>query len=280
MLTRLGVPSATGSVVRPTVICVVGVAVAAYAIGRENSATIAMCLGVLLVLIAILLVCQVWRLVKVLRHASADVSAAAGEAERHYVDVLQRIMKFVEAREQYAQGHSHRVGQLAEQIAAKLGLDSRRQENLALAGQLHDIGLLAIPDGILNKHARFGVEDFRTVQKHSEISYEILKPLESLAAILPAVRHHHERMNGTGYPAGIAGGEIPLGARILAVADSYDAMTHDRPYRRAMGALATVRELYRCTPAGYDRQCVEALAEVVNLPGLELAAAPEAIETR
>ena len=115
------------------------------------------------------------------------------------------------------------------------------------------------------------VAEFRTIQKHSEVSYEILKPLESLREVLPAIRYHHERMNGTGYPAGIREEEIPLGARILAVADAYDAMTHDRPHRSAMTPLAAMKELDRCTPHGYDRTCVDALAGMMHLPLLTAA---------
>ena len=140
---------------------------------------------------------------------------------------------------------------------------------LELAGQLHDIGLLAVPETIIQSYARFGVEEFRSVQKHSEASYEVLKPLEMLADVLPAVRYHHERLNGTGYPAGLKEGQVPLGARILAVADSYDAMTHDRPHRAAMSPLVAMRELQRCCPSGYDPECVEALAEIMNIPALE-----------
>ena len=134
---------------------------------------------------------------------------------------------------------------------------------------MHDIGMVAIPQQMVNTKARIDVQGFRQIKKHSEIGYEVLKPLESLAEVLPAVRYHHERMNGTGYPAGRRGDEIPLAARILAVADSYDAMTHDRPYRPAMMPMAAVQELRRCTPAGYDPQCVEALGEVMRLPQLE-----------
>jgi HD-GYP domain-containing protein (c-di-GMP phosphodiesterase class II) len=90
-----------------------------------------------------------------------------------------------------------------------------------------------------------------------------------LAGVLPAIRAHHERLNGTGYPAGLAGDEIPLGARILAVADAYEAMTHDRPHRPAVSPLIAMRELRRCCPSGFDPQCVEALAHVLNVPALE-----------
>ena len=135
-----------------------------------------------------------------------------------------------------------------------------------LAGRLHDIGLLAVPESILEQRAGISEGDFRSIKRHPSIAWEVLNPLKSLAEILPAIRHHHERMNGTGYPSGLSGEEVPLAARILAVADSYDAMTHDRPHRSAVTSLSAVMELRRCTPDGYDARCVEALAEVLHLP--------------
>lgn len=199
---------------------------------------------------------------------SAGVRSAAARAERHYIDVLRRIVTIVESRDAHWSGHSERVGDLAARLARQMGMDAESCELLGLAGELHDIGLLAVPEAVLHKHGTFGSEDFGCVRKHSEASFEVLRALESLTDVLSAVRHHHERMNGTGYPQGLAGKSIPLGARILAVADAYDAMTHDRPHRAALAPYQAMRELQRCTPEGFDPDCVEALAETVNLPGL------------
>jgi len=102
------------------------------------------------------------------------------------------------------------------------------------------------------------------------VSYAVLKPLDCISEdILMGIRHHHERMNGTGYPAGLAGEDVPIGARIIAVADSYDAMTHDRPYRRAMEPMQAMSELRRCVPAGYAPECVDALARTLRLTMVE-----------
>ena len=148
-------------------------------------------------------------------------------------------------------------------MALRLGQSAAEGDLLERAGRLHDVGLLAIPAGTLSERRWISAESFRCVQEHCRIGYEILRPLCSLGDALGAVRHHHERMNGTGYPDGLAGEGIPLGARVLAVADTYDAMTHDRPHRAAVSPSAALAELRRCAPAGYDPQCVEALAEVV-----------------
>jgi HD-GYP domain-containing protein (c-di-GMP phosphodiesterase class II) len=219
--------------------------------------------------VAALLVFQVRRAVRNL-HGRADLARqGAAEAERHYVEVLRRIVAVVEARDQYCAGHSRNVGDLAEKIARNLALPEDTCARLSLAGQLHDIGLLAVPAGVLTNHTRLGAAEFRSVQTHSQVSYDVLRPLEMLADVLPAVLSHHERLNGTGYPAGLAGEQIPLGGRILAVADAYDAMTHDRPHRQALSPMVALRELRRCCPSGYDPRCVAALAEVLHAPATE-----------
>lgn len=208
----------------------------------------------------------IWRLHRAFTRSHGEYQAlhdASIRSEGHCIEVLQSIVHFVEDRDPHWKGHSCNVGRLAGLMARKLGQDQRQCELLDLAGQLHDIGMLGIPGAA---HAgKFGCDQFRQMTRHSEISYEMLKPLESLQPILLGVRHHHERMNGTGYPDGLAGEENPLEARILAVADAYDAMTHDRPYRPAMTDQQAMCELKRCSPAGYDPACVDALAQMLHM---------------
>jgi len=227
-----------------------------------------------MLLVAGVMIFHVHWAVSQLGKQSLTLRQAAVEAEGHYVNVLRRIVRIVEDRDKYTRGHSQRIGRLTEQVARRLGLPAAQCELLHLAGELHDIGLLAVSEGVLGKQTNFGTGDFRTVKRHSEVSYEVLKPLEMLHPVLPAIRYHHERGNGTGYPMGLSGEAIPLEARILAVADAYDAMTHDRPHRPAMTPAGAVSELRRCTPSGYDSQCVEALAAVV---GMAQAPLPEEI---
>lgn len=200
---------------------------------------------------------------------SQTLRKAAILAEQHYLNVLRQIVRIIEARDPYTHGHSERVGMLAERIARQLGLPPQRCDQLHLAGQLHDIGLLAVSDNVLRKKGGFSAGEYKTVQKHSVVSYDLLQPMETLAEVLLAIRYHHERLNGTGYPDGLSGPDIPVEARILAVADSYEAMTHDRPHRAAMAPLSAMQELRRCAPSGYDARCVEALAEIVHLGQLQ-----------
>ena len=266
----------TREVVRAVCVSVVAMAVAAYAMASDGWHVATVALGIAIFVIAVGTVLDVRHAVQHLYSQSRLARQAAAEAERHYVEILWRIVQFVEARDKYWHGHSENVGRLTEEIAEQMGLDEHKCTLLKLAGRLHDIGMLAVPEKILKSQAFFGVDDFRSVKPHSQVSYEVLKPLDLLADVLPAIRYHHERMNGTGYPDGLAGDRVPMGARILMVADAFDAMTHDRPHRAAMTPLQAIQELRRCVPAGYDPACVDALAEVVNLPVLETTLAEQA----
>ena len=210
-----------------------------------------------------------------LDHLAVAARNNVATTEDHFVEVLRRVIAFVEEREGYRRGHSSNVGRLGEQIARKIGLPEERCTMLGLAGQLHDIGLMVVPTEVLNSRSKLSAKEFGMIKRHSEASYEVLKPLASLATVLSAVRYHHERMNGTGYPAGLRGAEIPLDARILAVADAYDAMTHDRPYRDAMSPVKALTELRRCSPAGYDPDCVRALGKVLHIPRLQSIIEPD-----
>ena len=273
---RIPFLSHADDVIRPVCVSLTAIGVIACAMAIQGWQMTSLALIGVIALIAGNLVFQVYRSVHYHRERSDAISQAARQAEEHYAEVLRRIVQYVEARDRYAVGHSNRVGALAEKIARQLDLSPRRAHLLRWAGELHDIGLLSVPGGILSEGGHIGVDGFRSIMQHSRIGYEILRPLQFLADVLPAIRHHHERMNGTGYPGELRGEKIPLDARILAVADAYEAMTHDRPHRPAMAPLAAMRELRRCTPAGYAEPCVRALENVVHLPDLEKAFARDA----
>ena len=260
-------PDSSG-IIRSAGISSLAIALCIYAMTIQPDGATDVLLSAIVLLIAAGGALQVSRAVRQLRRKHDQLRQTAMQSERHYFKVLRRIMAAVEAREHYTRGRSKRIGFMARRIGEKLGLNNNLCHMLFLAGQVHDIGLLAVPDYILNKPSRLGSEEFRTVQRHPETSYRILQPLTSLEGILPAVRFHHERMNGTGYPHELTGKQIPLSARIMAVADAYDAMTHDRPYRAALPPIEALNELRRCSPAGYDEQCVAALGEITHLRNL------------
>ncbi len=258
--------SETFRVVRPIGVFLVAAAIIGSAMAAKGWTPVSWELAGMIVLMGVLVVLEVYRGVSDFHQRSTTIAEAAAHAERHYLDVLRRVVRFVEARDQYRRGHSQRVGDLSERLARQLGFPKEKCALFNLCGQLHDLGLLAIPARVLGEPGRMGVGNFRSVQKHPRITYEILKPLKSLEDVLPAILHHHERMNGTGYPRGMQGEEISIEGRVLAVADAYDAMTHDRPNRAAMSPFAAMAELHRCSPSGYDPKCVSAFAEMMGFP--------------
>lgn len=147
------------------------------------------------------------------------------------------------ARDPYTFGHSFRVAEIAARIAQLLGLGGGFIEQMKLAVCLHDVGKIGIPDAILLKEGPLPDEDFFIMQKHPIIGKEILEQAKGVGKLMPFIKHHHERFDGYGYPDGLSGSDIPLGCRIISIADAIDAMLSDRPYRKAMSVPETDAEL-------------------------------------
>ncbi len=146
-------------------------------------------------------------------------------------NILYALVNIIDAKDSYTRGHSERVTSISCKLAQKLGVSEERISILEKAAQLHDIGKIGVPESILNKPGVLTPEEFDKIKQHPVLGEEMCKPLHSLAPLLPVIRHHHERYDGKGYPDGLQGEQIPLEARIIAVADSYDAMVSERPYR-------------------------------------------------
>lgn len=173
-----------------------------------------------------------------------------------YVRSIDAMVKALEAKDYYTRGHSQRVTIYSVAIAREMGLIDQEVENLRRASVLHDLGKIGVRETVLNKPAKLSPEEFLEVVRHPEISVGIIEPIPFFQPLLPIIRHHHERYNGGGYPCGLAGGEIPLASRILAVADTYDAMTSTRAYRKALPAEDAVAELRRCAGTQFDPDIV------------------------
>jgi HD-GYP domain-containing protein (c-di-GMP phosphodiesterase class II) len=156
------------------------------------------------------------------------------ENESLVLGAVMSLVQTLEARDLYTRGHSDRVADFAKIIATEMGLPADEVERIHLTGLLHDIGKIGIPDKILHKPDSLSDEEFAVIKQHPVIGYRILQDLASISYVLPGVLYHHESVDGSGYPEGLKGDAIPLMARILAVADGYDAMTSDRPYRKGM----------------------------------------------
>jgi len=158
--------------------------------------------------------------------------------------IIRALTAAIDAKDPYTSGHSERVARIAVRLAEQLGMPAPKRSDLYLAGLLHDIGKIGVGDDVLKKVGPLTPEEFRKIQSHVEIGVTILKDLKKLSHILPGVRHHHESLDGTGYPDRLSGDEIPFEARILAVADSFDAMSSNRPYRKRL-SLAQIDKIFR-----------------------------------
>ena len=177
--------------------------------------------------------------------------------QQYYLQTIKSFAHALEAKDQYTHGHSQQVTRYAEVLAKGMQLDPRQINLLLQAAMLHDIGKIGISETILNKSGALTEEEYLIVKKHPVTGKHILAPITSLAAIIPVVYHHHERWDGTGYPDGLTGQEIPLLARILTVADAFDAMTSSRAYRRAMTSVEAFQELERYAGSQFEPQLVE-----------------------
>ncbi len=164
----------------------------------------------------------------------------------------------LEAKDAYTRGHSERVGRLSHRLAVKLTLPREDIEVVAQAGLLHDLGKIGVPETILGKRGPLDPSERHLMERHPEIGAQIVAPLESLAPGVLVIRHHHERWDGTGYPDRLRAGAIPIGARIVAVADVYDALTSDRPYRPAFARDAALKILRDEAGRTLDPEMVEA----------------------
>jgi putative two-component system response regulator len=179
------------------------------------------------------------------------------------VSIAETLINAMEAKDLYLRGHSQRVAELAGQLAEELGLDEITCEDLRVAGRLHDVGKIGIREAILNKPDRLTLEEFEHVKRHVQIGLDILAPLFHIKNPLNYVKHHHERWDGGGYPQGLTGDEIPMGARILCAADTFDALTSKRAYRDPLTPLAALEHLRVDSGKQFDPSVYEALVRVI-----------------
>ncbi len=202
------------------------------------------------------------RLVAALRYQAAALLENARRYKHEYAmfdGFAQSLAKAVDFRDRYTHGHSARVAEISVGIARELGLSNPEVEIVQRAATLHDLGKIGVSDAVLNKPGRLSKEEFACIRAHAVNGFEILKAAPSFEALVPGIRHHHERLDGAGYPDGLAGTRIPLLARIIAAADAFDAMTSDRIYREAFSEARARRELIREAGKQFDPDIVKAL---------------------
>lgn len=186
------------------------------------------------------------------------------ELQSTYLSTIKVLVSTIEAKDSYTRGHTERVAAYARMIAEQLGLSKRDRETVSFGAALHDIGKLGVYEDILNKPGDLTEYEWEIVRSHPEVGANIIQNMKFLESACDLVRHHHERLDGTGYPDGLREEEISIGARIVAVADSFDAMTSDRPYRKAYGFDKAIEKL-RCQEGKFDIEIVDQLEELVKM---------------
>jgi response regulator RpfG family c-di-GMP phosphodiesterase len=192
------------------------------------------------------------------REKTAELSAALLEIETAYANTLNALVAALDAREHETSDHSQRVVRYTLAIARRLAIPEGDLPNLSRGALLHDIGKIGVPDAILLKPAKLTAEEWVEMRKHPQTGFTILQPIPFLAGPAEIVLAHQERLDGGGYPRGLVGETIPIGARIFSIADTFDAITSNRPYRRGATVDAARAEIQRCAGAQFDRECAEA----------------------
>ncbi len=233
------------------------IAVLAYAYGEASTWT------VLLFFVPGFAAQTVYRLYREQRQAAESLAAANTRLQRANLSFATALVATLDARDRYTAGHSAAVAIYARDIAARMELPDDTRQLVHLCGLVHDIGKIGLSPGLLEKPGALTLDERRQMERHSEIGEGILSNVEDYAEIARVVRHHHERIDGQGYPDGIAGDKIPLLSRIIAVADAYNAMTSDRPYRDAMPSRVARMRLAQAVETQFDTSVLAAFEAIL-----------------
>lgn len=232
-----------------------------------------------LIILYILLTRIVYSASKTLIQQNQALAKQNEVLEQSYNNTIITLTSVVDAKDAYTAGHSERVTKLAVAIGRKMGLGEKQLHDLELASLFHDIGKIGIPDNILLKPGMLSDDEFKKIKRHPLLGARILKNIDYLAAARPAILHHHERYDGDGYPNGIKGTAIPLGARIIAVADSYDAMISDRPYRSGMTHNKAVAEINKNKGSQFDPEIADVFLSVIESCTVDGSTAAEVLKS-
>ncbi len=179
------------------------------------------------------------------------------DLEDMYISTVKSLAAAIDAKDPYTRGHSERVTRFSMLIAKELGLDDKTQRDVQLCGLLHDVGKIGVPISVLRKKDKLTDEDWKHIRRHPVLGAEIISPIAQLKELIPNIRHHHERYDGKGYPDKLKGEDIPLISRILAVADTFDALTSERPYRSGLADKAALEEMEVVKGTQLDPACVD-----------------------
>ena len=191
------------------------------------------------------------------------------ETRKLFFGTVSALSQAIDAKDGFTRGHADRVSRIAGAVAREMGLPEKTIEQVELAGLLHDIGKIGVEDQVLMKPTRLDPNEKELMQRHPIYGASILEPSSALRPLVPMILHHHENFDGTGYPEGLKGEEIPLGARIIIVADAYEAMTSDRVYRKSIGHERALEQLNRYKGVQFDPKVVRALEQLLQRRGAE-----------
>ena len=192
-------------------------------------------------------------------------SRLSSDNQKTYLETVTALALAVEARDFYSRGHSDRVSEYSVRLAQAIGLDEQQIKTIREAAELHDVGKIGISDEILKKAGALSELEYKIIQQHPVIGEGIIVPLHGFSHLRSPIRHHHEWLDGSGYPDHLKGDAICLEARILAITDSYDAMVTDRPYRKALSPQEAKQELLRYKGIRYDEKLVDTFIQLMNL---------------
>jgi len=195
---------------------------------------------------------------------TAELHRQQHRMERISTATLEALVNALEAKDPYLRGHSARVADLSANVATEMGLNEEDVERVRMAGRLHDLGKIGTRDAVVSKEGPLTPEEFEHVKQHVIIGAQILAPLVHLGDVVSMVKSHHERVDGTGYPDGLSGGDIPIGGRIIAAAEIYDALTTSRPYQEKMTPEQAVERMADLSGTVLDTQVYEALVRIVG----------------
>ena len=214
--------------------------------------------------VLVMRVSRILDMVRLQRNLADEVEKKTRENKSLFLHVVQSLADAIDAKDSYTNGHSGRVAEYSKEIAKRAGYDSKGQSNIYMMGLLHDVGKIGVPDEVINKPARLTPEEYEIIKKHPVIGSQILENIEEMPELATGARWHHERYDGTGYPDGLAGQNIPEAARIIAVADAYDAMTSYRSYRDVIPQQIVRQEIERCSGTQFDPKFAEIMIKLID----------------
>jgi putative nucleotidyltransferase with HDIG domain len=210
------------------------------------------------------------KMARTIQKQKASLQGSAEDLESSYNDIVRILAAALDARDNYTYGHSARVARFAIAVAERLEFTREELKELEMGCLLHDIGKIHVRDAVLNKQYSLDQKEFREISQHPLLGSQILELAPSLHKYIPGVKHHHERFDGTGYPDQLSGDEIPLHAQILALADTYDAMTSSRPYRKGLSQEKALAEIRRCSGSQFNPKLAEIFIDVTPVVSAQL----------